>query len=568
MTDGRRDILIIMGRYLPGYKDGGPVRSIKNLTDFLGKEYNFKILTCDRDHGDTETYPNIKVNGWNRVGNAEVYYVPPKGFSQKLIVELAGRVDLVYVCGCFNDYTAYQILTILIPLLTTPYLSRVLHADGIGQYSYSYAIAYYFVLFSMLGVNNYGNRSIAKVRDKKEELSRTFLCIYTIQLMSTILCSLAYIIYAVFFSNSQMAIIMIFYVVSAGLDINWLFWGLEEFKLTVTRNVVIKLMTTTAIFLFVKNASDVYLYGAIMVAGILVSQVILWPFAKKQVDFTETKKIHISDIVIHIKPNLKLFIPTVAVSVYKIMDKIMLGAMTEEVQVGFYESADKIITIPICVVTSLGTVMLPRMANLMTKKDNKDGVQNLILKSIVFAVFLTAPISFGIMSIAKEFVPLFYGIEFEPCIQLFYTLLPSCIFVAIANVIRTQYLIPAGFDKEYILSCVIGAVVNLIINVSLIPKFASLGAAIGTLIAEFSVLLYQFWVTRKVIYYSKILPRILFSLIAAALMAIIVCKVPIISNSLVQTIAVKVLLGIILYLVLSVLFYFLRKNAQVISSEK
>ena len=104
MTDGRKDILIIMGRYLPGYKDGGPVRSIKNLTDFLGKEYNFKILTCDRDHGDTEAYPNIKVNGWNRVENAEVYYVPPKGFGEKLIVELAGHVDMIYVCGCFNDY--------------------------------------------------------------------------------------------------------------------------------------------------------------------------------------------------------------------------------------------------------------------------------------------------------------------------------------------------------------------------------------------------------------------------------------------------------------------------------
>lgn len=104
MTDGRKDILIIMGRYLPGYKDGGPVRSIKNLTDFLGKEYNFKILTCDRDHGDTETYPNIKVNAWNRVGNAEVYYVPPKGFGKMLIVELAGHVDVIYVCGCFNDY--------------------------------------------------------------------------------------------------------------------------------------------------------------------------------------------------------------------------------------------------------------------------------------------------------------------------------------------------------------------------------------------------------------------------------------------------------------------------------
>lgn len=104
MTDGRRDILIIMGRYLPGYKDGGPVRSIKNLTDFLGKEYNFKILTCDRDHGDMEPYSNIKVNDWNYVGNAEVYYVPPRGFSEKLIVKLAKQVDLVYVCGCFNDY--------------------------------------------------------------------------------------------------------------------------------------------------------------------------------------------------------------------------------------------------------------------------------------------------------------------------------------------------------------------------------------------------------------------------------------------------------------------------------
>ena len=104
MTDGRRDILIIMGRYLPGYKDGGPVRSIKNLTDYLGKEYNFKILTCDRDHGDIEAYPNIKVNEWNRVGNADVYYVPPGGFKQKIIVELSNDADLVYVCGCFSDY--------------------------------------------------------------------------------------------------------------------------------------------------------------------------------------------------------------------------------------------------------------------------------------------------------------------------------------------------------------------------------------------------------------------------------------------------------------------------------
>lgn len=100
----KRNILIIMGRYLPGYKDGGPVRSIKNLTDYLGDEYNFKILTCDRDHGDIEPYPNIKVNDWNRVGKADVYYVPPKGFTFNVILKLVRQVDLVYVCGCFNDY--------------------------------------------------------------------------------------------------------------------------------------------------------------------------------------------------------------------------------------------------------------------------------------------------------------------------------------------------------------------------------------------------------------------------------------------------------------------------------
>lgn len=104
MTNDKKDILIIMGRYLPGYKDGGPVRSIKNLVDYLGDEYNFKILTCDRDHGDLEQYPNIKVNDWNTVGKAQVYYVPPKGFNFKTIRKLANESDLVYCCGCFNDY--------------------------------------------------------------------------------------------------------------------------------------------------------------------------------------------------------------------------------------------------------------------------------------------------------------------------------------------------------------------------------------------------------------------------------------------------------------------------------
>lgn len=153
MTDGRRDILIIMGRYLPGYKDGGPVRSIKNLTDFLGKEYNFKILTCDRDHGDTEAYLDIKVNSWNRVGNAEVYYVPPKGFSQKLIVELAEQVDLVYVCGCFNDYAINTLIANRLGKIKVPVVVAAMGLFSPKEFQLKYIKKKTFTtIFNLLGM--------------------------------------------------------------------------------------------------------------------------------------------------------------------------------------------------------------------------------------------------------------------------------------------------------------------------------------------------------------------------------------------------------------------------------
>lgn len=120
MTNGKKNILIIMGRYLPGYKDGGPVRSIKNLVDFLGEEYNFMILTCDRDHGDNNPYSNIKVNSWNKVGNAKVYYVPPKGFTFSVINRLAKQSDLLYVCGCFSDYAINTLVLKRLGLISPP----------------------------------------------------------------------------------------------------------------------------------------------------------------------------------------------------------------------------------------------------------------------------------------------------------------------------------------------------------------------------------------------------------------------------------------------------------------
>lgn len=153
MTNGKKDILIIMGRYLPGYKDGGPVRSIKNLVDYLGDEYNFKILTCDRDHGDEEAYPNIKVNAWNKFGKAMVYYVPPGGFKCSVIKKLADESDLVYCCGCFNDYAINTLILKRFNKIKVPVVVAAMGLFSPMEFRLKYAKKKLFVtVFNLTGM--------------------------------------------------------------------------------------------------------------------------------------------------------------------------------------------------------------------------------------------------------------------------------------------------------------------------------------------------------------------------------------------------------------------------------
>ena len=219
----------------------------------------------------------------------------------------------------------------------------------------------------------------------------------------------------------------------------------------------------------------------------LISNLIVWPYIFKKICFI---KVEWSDIRGNIIPILTLFIPILAISLYKYMDKIMLGLMTSKSEVGYYESCEKITQVPVILVNSLGTVMLPRVSNLVAKKENTVE-QNYMEKSIVFAMLISTSMCFGIMSVSKEFVPWFYGGGFEPCIKLFQVLTPSCIFMAFANVLRTQYLIPYGMDSVFIFSVVCGAGVNLILNYILIPMYASFGAAVATLFAEATVCIIQ-----------------------------------------------------------------------------
>lgn len=463
----------------------------------------------------------------------------------------------------FSYNIIYQILLLILPLITAPYISRVIGPEGSGIYSYTYSVVQYFVLFAMLGLNNYGNRTIAKCRDNKEKLSHEFSSIYCFQLITTIIMTILYIAYISIFDNKYFtfALIQLIYLISAGFDINWLFFGLEKFKLTVTRNTIIKILSVISIFVFVRNKSDLIIYAIIMASTSLISQLALWAFVKKEVKFVKPK---FEEIKKHIKPNIVLFIPVIAVSVYKIMDKIMLGNMTTIENVGYYEYAERMISIPLSIITALGTVMLPRISNLIANGEN-DKVKSYMDKSMELMMFLSIPICFGLITVAPNFIPIFLGEEFKQTGYIIQYLATTIPFISWANVIRTQYLIPNEKDKIYITSVVLGAIINFAINIILIPKYQTIGAAIGTICAEMFVMLYQTYAVRKELEIKKYSRYVCKYAIKGLVMYIVIISLGNVIKNKTILIVTQIMIGVIIYMILN--YKYVLKNAKALLHE-
>lgn len=444
----------------------------------------------------------------------------------------------------------YQVLVLIIPIITAPYLSRTLGVKGVGIYSYTYSIVSYFILLTMLGVNNYGNRTIAKVRDNKEKMSKEFWSIYFFQLIMGITMLSIYIGYVLLFDNAYkiIALIQSIFIVAAMLDINWFFFGIEEFKKTITRNTFVKIGNVILIFILIKTKTDVWKYTCIMAGMTCLSQLILWGFLRKKVGF---KMIKWKDVTKHIKPNLVLFIPVIAVSLYKIMDKIMLGALTSVSEVGFYENAEKIINIPLALITALGTVMLPRMSNLVAKGD-KATAEKYISKSTKFVMFLSFAMCAGLIGIGYNFAPFFFGKEFQKTGILIMMLSTTLPFISFANVLRTQYLIPKEKDKIYISSVSLGAITNLIMNLIFIPHFASMGACIGTIMAEFTVMFYQALAIRKELPIKEYAVKSIPYLIKSIIMLVVVYLFNYIHMSSILRLIIQVGVGCLVYGLLNI----------------
>ena len=446
--------------------------------------------------------------------------------------------------------SAYQILILFIPLITTPYISRTLGPNGVGEISYAASVTSYFALFCMLGVSNYGSRSIAMVRDDKEKMRAEFTDIYSLQFISSIVVAIAFAVYIIFWAKEKkLLVIYSFMLVSYALDINWFFFGIEQFKVTVIRNTIIRLSSLICIFIFVHNPDDIFIYGFIVAFSTFLSQVILWFQLKR---FISPSKINVLRSFKHLKGMLVLFVPVLAISIYKTMDKVMLGSMISKVELGYYESCEKITHIPVAIINALGTVMLPRLSNMVANNEEKDG-DKYFEKSVFFALAVAGSMSFGIMGAANNFVPMFYGAGYDKCVIIFQFLMPNLVFWAFANVVRTQYLIPKKMDKVYIISVFTGAIVNFTINFLLIPKMGANGAAIGTTIAEASVCMVQLAsICKKKNTYKSIIDSLVLVLFSVIMYDAVV-RIPFL-NGYLFSLFIQVISGAMIFLTLCVIY--------------
>ena len=449
-------------------------------------------------------------------------------------------------------HLSYMILTFVLSLATAPYLSRVLGVDGTGIYSYVFSVAYYFYIATILGLTNYGNRAIAKVRNDRQKVSKTFWSIYFMQLTIGLVALAAYLIFIFFIAEANFKlyyILFIPYVVSAVIDINWFYFGLSDFKFTTIRSTVIKLISVICAFAFVKTKDDLVVYFIIMGSTYFFISASLWARVKKNVDFYFPK---FRESLVHLKPNLILFIPIFAVSVYMVMDKIMIKELSSITQNGYYENADKIVAKVLTVFSAVATVMMPSVSN-MVAQGKKDEIKALLRDTMQISMFLGVGMTFGLVAVGRTFAPIFYGAEFQEAGVLIQLLSVIIVFSGWKAVLRSQYIIPYEKDKAYVISLVAGAVMNVIFNYHFIPIYRARGAVIGTIAAEVTGFVIQTAAAAGDIDVWRMMREGAIFVLPGALMAGVVTLFLHLCNNGVFTLCCAILIGAAVYPVFAVL---------------
>ena len=391
-----------------------------------------------------------------------------------------------YIFNLLNTVTS-----LLFPLVTFPYASRIMLADGIGQVNFFQSIINYIVLLSSIGIPLYAIRESASVRNDEKGLSRVSL---EIVILHTSLTALGYLAVGIIcMTVAKVTVdIPLFLLLSTtiffnAIGCNWLFQGVEDFKYITIRGIVVRLLAILLLFVFVRTRDDLMWYAGFTVLGTVGGNVFnLWRMRR----YIKPRLHRLGELrpLRHLVPSLRIFVLNLIISIYVNLDMVMLGFMKDSTAVGYYTAASKITTVLMGVVSSLGTVMLPRLSNLI-HEGRMEEFNRLSRKAIDFVFTFSTPLFIGLIVLAPSLIHLFCGQSYEPAIRTLMIISPVMLIIGLSNVMGIQVLYPQRKENLVIYSTAVGAVINFSLNCLLIPKYAQDGAAIATVVAETGVTL-------------------------------------------------------------------------------
>ena len=424
-------------------------------------------------------------------------------------------------------------------MITAPYISRVLGSSGVGQYGFTFSIASYFVLIGSLGFNYYAQREIARLQENRREQSVLFWEIFYARLISISLVTVCYFIIiccGVFGTYETLMWILSIHIFSTVFDITFLFQGNDDFFIIAVRNIIIRCIGIALIFIFVRDKDDVWVFILCQCIVTVIANLSLWINIGQYVDVIPLKQLNLRK---HVVPVLKLFIPSLAMSIYTMLDRTLIGvlipgemeviyndgtkviAKIADVENGYYEQSEKIVKMAMTLFTALSTVMISRNSNEIAKGKIEEFKHN-IYSTIQFVLFLGAPIMFGLAAISFNLTPWFFGPGYDKVPYLITLFSPIIIIIGLSNILGRQYLIPLQRDNLFTLAICVGAVSNLLLNIILIPKFYSYGAAIASVSAEICVTSTMFIFAKTDISLISVLKNTIKYLISGILMFVVV----------------------------------------------
>ena len=390
--------------------------------------------------------------------------------------------------------TIYQLLVVIMPLFTMPHLARVLGADGVGTYSYNYSIVSYFVLFATLGTSTFAQREIAYHQDDKDEVSKIFFETLSLRGICVALSLFVYFSIAQFAGPNKIYLtILSLNIINVFLDISWLYNGLEKFTKLAFRCIVAKILYLISIYLFITSHDHLARYVFIEVLFTTIQSVLLW-FGLRQ----HIKNVDRIKPFRHIKQAFMLFIPSLAIQLYTVLDKTMLGLFSTGTYAenGYYEQAQGIVKACLILITSMVTVLSPKVSYAFSK-GRKDEMANFMYGTYRYTWFVAMGLIVVMLCACPIIIPLYLGAEFSKTSFLIMLSSPLFIIIGLSNVTGLQYFIPCNHVKSQIFSLLSGSAVNICLNLILIPRWQSAGAIIASVIAELTVTIIQFCIASK-----------------------------------------------------------------------